>query len=839
MGYARHIGRVGALAVALGVGAAVAGFGGTAWADQTGSGSSTSGGGQTPKSATGSAGTDATGGASGQTAADAPATNPASPRLNQPGAYLHRVIVRSSGGLTNSGQSAPPLTKPDATPAFKPSPDVFGPHPAPVPSASAPVELPAANARQDIPTPSRAQRSTAPVVQTNLAAPTAASAVGTRPSPAQITSDISAGVRQTVSNATAAITAATDALTTAVTKASTSAAGQGVNSPGMPPADPVELIAKPAAAAAAPVNPIMRVVSGLLAAIGLNPNAANNPVPAVPPQTLMGVLALIRREIEATLAGAMSAPAQPVLTTATIPEPSATVGPVTATSVQSPNLLVNPGAEIADPSLSGYSSVTVPGWTVTGTPTVIEYGTVRRLPWPGATPGPTLPACLGFPGLSSEPPGGGQQFFGGGPVATSTLTQTVDLSGAASQIDTGTVPYTLSADLGGYLLDPSAAAVTVEFLGARQQKLGTGTIGPVTAWDRGFQTVLLPTDTSGTIPVGTRSAQVVVTFTDCDPLPGNYNDAFADNLSFTVGANLPAPPPPTPPASTVGGLDHVFIIYMENHGVTDIVGSPNAPYINSLINTYGFASNYYALTHPSDPNYYPILGGSDFGINYNCPANCINAPNLADEIEAAGETWAGYEQNGGGYSTPTDQLPFLVFSDIYNDPARVQAHLFPLTQLATDLAQTATTPNFAWIAADENNNMEGPITGFGAVLFVLSQLTNHQYNISAGDTFLQDEVTTIMNSPVWQDPTQKSAIFITWDEDYNNLSLGIGNQGNNVPMIVIPSAGAVASGMRGGEFVAGDYYNHYSLERTIENALGLPPLTINDTYAEPMNEFWT
>ena len=184
-------------------------------------------------------------------------------------------------------------------------------------------------------------------------------------------------------------------------------------------------------------------------------------------------------------------------------------------------------------------------------------------------------------------------------------------------------------------------------------------------------------------------------------------------------------------------------------------------------------------------------------------------------------------------------MPFLAFSDIYNDPARVQAHVLPLTRLATDLASTATAPNFAWIAADEDNNMEGPITGLGLVLFVLSQLTDHQYNIKAGDTFLQDTLPTILNSPVWNDPTQKSAIFITWDEDYNNLSLGIGNQGNHVVTIVIPSPGAVASGMREGAFVADDYYNHYSLQRTIEDALGLPPLTNNDKYAQPMNEFWT
>src|SRR5262249_31206803 len=127
------------------------------------------------------------------------------------------------------------------------------------------------------------------------------------------------------------------------------------------------------------------------------------------------------------------------------------VGPaaVATSLVTSPNLLLNPGAEVGDPSLSAYSSVTVPGWMATGTPTVIEYGTLRRLPWPLPlsveslllqAAGPALPAFLGFP--STAPPDGGAQFFGGGPVATSTLTQTVDLSDSALQteIDTGTVP---------------------------------------------------------------------------------------------------------------------------------------------------------------------------------------------------------------------------------------------------------------------------------------------------------------------------------------------------------------------------------------------------------------
>ena len=44
--------------------------------------------------------------------------------------------------------------------------------------------------------------------------------------------------------------------------------------------------------------------------------------------------------------------------------------------------------------------------------------------------------------------------------------------------------------------------------------------------------------------------------------------------------------------------------------------------------------------------------------------------------------------------------------------------------------------------------------------------------------------------------------------------------------------------MKGGAFVASDYHNHHSVQRTIELALGLNPLTNNDEYAQPMNEFW-
>jgi Phosphoesterase family len=508
----------------------------------------------------------------------------------------------------------------------------------------------------------------------------------------------------------------------------------------------------------------------------------------------------------------------------------------------SENLLVNPGFETADPSGSGYSGVTIPGWTETGTPTVIQYGTQGGYPFAFSS---AFPKFFDFP--QDAPAGGGDNFAGGGPVATSTISQTVDLTGAAG------TPFTLSADLGGQGWDPSDASVQVTFLDAHGDVLGTDSLNPVTVWDRLGFTGFEDRDISGTVPVGTTSAQVTTTFTDNDTFLGNYNGSYADNESFTVGDPSLTAAPLTPPTSDVGQLDHVFLIYMENKGVGDIVGSPNAPYINSLINTEDYDSNYYALGHPSDPNYFRIMGGSDFGIDYNPAGNAIDAPSLMQEMDQADISWAGYAQgmpypgditSSGDYAV--DQLPFAQFSYVYdNTPAYLQEHLLPLTDLSTDLENPSTFPAFTWIAADEANNMEGPVdTPSGLAQFVISQFTNQQYNVAAGDQFLQHEVSAIENSPTWTDPNEKDAIIITWDEDNNNLSLGFGNEGNNVPMIVIPNEDAVMNGgMESGPFTTDAYYNEYSLMATLEDTLSptpgtLAPLTDNDMYAPPMNAFW-
>jgi len=534
-----------------------------------------------------------------------------------------------------------------------------------------------------------------------------------------------------------------------------------------------------------------------------------------------------------------------------VPRNSAASTVTSQSLAMSPNLLANPGAETGDPSMSGNSSVSIPGWTVTGTPTVIQYGTPRNM-WPVGFSFATrdLPPFMGFPTTSSG--AGDTQFFGGGNVASATLTQTVTLTAASA----AGVTYDLGAQLGGWLINPGAASVKVDFLDANKLYLGTASIAPVTMFERFFQTVLKDRSTTGTLPTGTQFAQVTVNLHAWNPIfPGlnaDYNSAFADNISFTVSAPglTPAPAPPEPPVSKVGALDHVFMVYVENKGYDDIVGSTNAPFLNSLIDAYGFADNYYALTHGSSPNYYPIVGGTDFGLTYNCAAPCINASTtLVSNIDDAGKTWRSYAQGlipGASPLVSTDsyqfgETVFPAFTSIANDPEYAKAHIVPLDQMAVDLQSAATAPNYAWFAANEDFAGEGPVSSLAGLLkFAFNQIApKHQYNVPALDQFLSETVPTIMGSAVWNDPNEASVIVVTFDEDNNNLSLAFGNEGNHVVTVVIPNQAAIDAGMRSGPFIASNHLDHYSLLRMIEDSLGLPSLTNNDKFAAPMNEFWT
>ena len=73
------------------------------------------------------------------------------------------------------------------------------------------------------------------------------------------------------------------------------------------------------------------------------------------------------------------------------------------------------------------------------------------------------------------------------------------------------------------------------------------------------------------------------------------------------------------PADAFGRLDHVFLIIMENQSNTDM-----RVLINAYAKIANQATNYFAVGHPSAPNYLEMTGGSNFGVPNDYWPNWVN-----------------------------------------------------------------------------------------------------------------------------------------------------------------------------------------------------------------------
>lgn len=109
--------------------------------------------------------------------------------------------------------------------------------------------------------------------------------------------------------------------------------------------------------------------------------------------------------------------------------------------------------------------------------------------------------------------------------------------------------------------------------------------------------------------------------------------AFALSITFTAAANAQQGAVP----QNIPHLDHVFVIMMENHGYSQILNNPNAPFINQLAKSANLATNYFGIAHPSLNNYLEVVGGSNFGIHTDSNPDWHSTtctPNLASGMVA-------------------------------------------------------------------------------------------------------------------------------------------------------------------------------------------------------------
>jgi hypothetical protein len=207
--------------------------------------------------------------------------------------------------------------------------------------------------------------------------------------------------------------------------------------------------------------------------------------------------------------------------------------------------------------------------------------------------------------------------------------------------------------------------------------------------------------------------------------------------------------------ATPKSYQHVVWILMENKAYTDIIGNPNAKYLNSLATQCEIA-HVQAATHPSLPNYIALTSGSTQGItdDNNPSAHPLNVPSIFSQLNG---NWRSYAQsmpapcnltNSGNYAVR--HVPATYYTNIRS---LCKTHVLPYSGLPNlGAAFTMITPNLI-------NDMHS-----GGSL---------QQQIKTGDTYLSTFLPKLFASSTYK--AGRTLVLITWDEGRgtNNTVAGI------------------------------------------------------------------
>ncbi|MEY2488959.1 MAG: phosphatidylinositol-3-phosphatase, partial [Verrucomicrobiota bacterium] len=250
------------------------------------------------------------------------------------------------------------------------------------------------------------------------------------------------------------------------------------------------------------------------------------------------------------------------------------------------------------------------------------------------------------------------------------------------------------------------------------------------------------------------------------------------------------------PTAAGSGIQHIVWVWFENREASAIT-SVTAPYFTSFAAANVNLTNFYGVSHPSQPNYLDGFSGSNQGVTGDgyCtfPAS---TDNLAKQLAVAGKSWRVYAQNFPGSCSDTiastggvdgpglagqyvrKHNPVIAFESVRSDPVQC-GYVQPL-------ANFDPTANFVMVVPNMTNDM-------------------HDGTTAQGDAFLQAFVPLVTASPDWA----HTLLIVTFDEGTTSI-----NGGGHVYTAAAAPWLAPAT--------VATTYNHYSVLRTIEEVYGLP-----------------
>ncbi|KAK3376268.1 phosphoesterase family-domain-containing protein [Lasiosphaeria ovina] len=266
------------------------------------------------------------------------------------------------------------------------------------------------------------------------------------------------------------------------------------------------------------------------------------------------------------------------------------------------------------------------------------------------------------------------------------------------------------------------------------------------------------------------------------------------------------------PTSSVAGLkfERFVQIFLENQDYSAAIANTNLAYLA----TQGIKlTNYFAITHPSQPNYVAAAGGSAFGVTGDGFVRIgSTTKTIVDLLEPAGISWSIYQED----------MPYSGFQGNWinhatgaNDYVRKHNPLVSYDSITSNVNRGAKCKNFTMFAADLAANK------LPQWLFITPNMTNdgHDSSLSAAGSWARNWLTPLLSNANFN--VGRTLVVLTFDE-------GSTSGTNQVYAVLLGSA--VAAAQVGTSNAT--RYSHYSLAKTVERNWGLGNLGQGDVAAD-------
>jgi hypothetical protein len=255
------------------------------------------------------------------------------------------------------------------------------------------------------------------------------------------------------------------------------------------------------------------------------------------------------------------------------------------------------------------------------------------------------------------------------------------------------------------------------------------------------------------------------------------------------------------PSSPVPHPQRVAVLVLENRSYEQVIGNPNAPFINRLARRYALATDYYALAHRSLPNYVGLTGGGLYGIQNDCTQCATGQPNLLNELDNAGIGWRAYFEglrSGRALTQSTvtynpNYDPFGYYKRVAGSRA-ARSRIGDFVQLRRAIARRR-LERFSWIAPDVFHD-------------------GHTASLRRADSFVAGLVPGLLRAL-----GPRGVLYLTWDEGPNSDLRGANGQPGGGRVALIAAGGAARR-----HATVPIPANHYALLRTISDGFGVPAL---------------